>query len=104
ERRRVTPAEIVLIAGREKRARLVYWHGDAGDEADLRDLVDEDAVLGQFGAHGVDKGELRAEFLQPLFQLGLALQHLFAARGAPRVHASERVDQFAEHGGGVADQ
>ena len=38
ERRGVAPAEIVLIAGREKRTRLVNRHGEAGGEADLRDL------------------------------------------------------------------
>ena len=66
ERGGKAPAEIVLIAGREKRARLVDRKGEAGGKADLRDFVDIDAVLRQFGADRVEEGELRRELCQTL--------------------------------------
>ena len=75
ERGGEAPAEIVLIAGREERARLVDRKREAGGEADLRHLVDENAVLGQFGADRVEKGDLRRE-------LGEALARSFACRSS----------------------
>src|SRR5665811_1758202 len=85
ERGGVAPAEIVLITGREKRARLVDRHGEAGGEADLRDLVDINAVLRQLSADDDEEGELRAKLVEACAQLGLALLHFVAARGAARI-------------------
>ena len=59
ERGGIAPAEIVLIAGRQESARLVDRHGEARDKADLRDFVDENAVLRQRGADGLEESELR---------------------------------------------
>jgi len=68
ERGRVAPAEIVLIAGRKESARRVDREGEAGDEADLGHLVDEDAVLRQFGPDGIEEGELGASLSKRAFQ------------------------------------
>ena len=62
ERGGKTPAEIVLIARRDVGARLVDREGEARGKADLGDLVDENAVLRQFGADRVEEGDLRREF------------------------------------------
>ena len=61
---------------------LIDRKGEAGGKADLRDLVDIDAVLRQFGTDRFQEGELRRElFLQSPAHPGLALLHLLAARG-----------------------
>ena len=51
ERGSVAPAEIVLIARREKGARRIGREGEAARKADLRDLVDENAVVRQRAAN-----------------------------------------------------
>ncbi len=67
ERGGVTPAEIVLEAGREKCARLVDREGEAGCKAELRYLVDEDAVFGQFSAgRPPDRQVAARQLVQPL--------------------------------------
>src|SRR6185312_13539257 len=61
KRGRKAPAEIVLVAGREEGARLVHGEEQAGRKADLRDLVDIDAVLRQLGAYRVEERGLRRD-------------------------------------------
>src|SRR5208282_4146631 len=55
------PAEIVLVAGRKEGARLEHRKGEAGDEADLRHLVDEDAVLRERRPDRLEEAQLRLE-------------------------------------------
>ena len=70
-------------------------------EADLGHLVDEDAVLGQLRADGVEKGDLRRKLVEAPAHRGLPFLHLGAAgRAAVR---RERVDQAAQDRAGVAD-
>ena len=63
ERRGVTPAQRALVARREEGARLVGRIGEAGGVAHLRQLIDQDAVVGQRLADGVEIGELRRELV-----------------------------------------
>ena len=93
ERGGEAPAEIVLVAGRQERARLVDRKGEARGKADLRHLVDEDSVLRQFGADRVEKGRAAARAWRAACAAGLALLHLVAARGPPRIVGRQHVEQ-----------
>src|SRR5581483_7279927 len=104
ERGGIAPAEIVLVAGRQERARAIDRHGDAGGKTNLRDVVDVNAVVRQRGADGIEKGKLGRELaLQTSAKPGLPLKHFVTALGAARVRKRERVDEPAQHWGGVAD-
>src|SRR6185437_5429974 len=61
ERGGISPAKIVLVAGREKSTRSIDRKLKPGGEADLRHVVHIDAVFRQFGADDVEEGELRRE-------------------------------------------
>ena len=104
ERGGEAPAEIVLIARREKGPRLVDREGEPRGEADLRDFVDEDAVLRQFGADRFEEGDLRRELVEALAPCGLALLHLGRARRPLGVVRRQRGEQAAQDRRGVADQ
>src|SRR5262249_44921679 len=64
ERGGVAPAEIVLVARRKERPRLVDRKQEPGGKTDLGDLVDEDAVFGQLRPDRVEKADLRGELVQ----------------------------------------
>ena len=79
ERGSKAPAEIVLIAGRQERARRIAERRGAWRNR-LGDLVDENAVLRQRGADRLEEGELRLEL--PMRSANQARwPHLFS-RGA----------------------
>src|SRR6185437_4917566 len=59
ERRAEAPAERALIGHGQEGARCVSLPEKADDVADLRYLVDEDAVFGQLGAQRRDISRLR---------------------------------------------
>src|SRR6202008_4985872 len=66
ERVAETPAERVLVARREKRARSIDRKQQPGGKADLRNLIDKNPVLGKLGADRVEECNLRGKFFQPL--------------------------------------
>jgi hypothetical protein len=99
------PAEIVLVTGREEGARLVDRERQAGGKADLGDLVDQDAVLGQLGADGVEEGDLRSDRVaEPFPPRRLAACHLGLTRGAFHMVRRQHLEQSLEHRLGVADE
>ena len=63
ERGGVAPAQRALVAGRQEGARLVGRLGEARGVAHLRQLIDQDAVLGQRLADGLEIGDLRRELV-----------------------------------------
>ena len=75
KRGRITPAEIVLIARRQKGSRLVDRKQQPRGKTDLGDFIDEDAILGQLGADRVEKPDLRRELRQSPAHLGLPVLH-----------------------------
>src|SRR6188474_1803566 len=93
KRGRIAPAQIVLIAGRKKRAWFIDGQCKASRESDLRDLIDKDAVFGQFGADCLEEGQLRREFGKALPQLGLTVPHFVVAWRTPDIEFDEFVDQ-----------
>src|SRR3954464_2631534 len=82
ERGRIAPAEIVLIARREKGARLVDGEGEARRKADLRHLVHEDTVFGQLGSDRFKDRKLWREYGKSFAPSRLPLVHLVFARFA----------------------
>src|SRR3974377_232766 len=81
------PSPLIASTGPSGRA----WVG--GGEAGLGDLVDPDAVVGQFGPDDVQKGELRADlFLKALAQSGMPILHLRLARRTADIGAAKLVD------------
>src|SRR4029077_15539449 len=99
-----TPAERVLIARREKGARLVDRKGDPRGKTDLRDLVDENSVLGQFGADRFEKRDLRGDFFQALAPRRLPLLHLGFTRGALGVMRRQFLLKALQDRRGIAGQ
>src|SRR5947209_1195752 len=67
------PAEIVLIAGRKKRARLVDRKREASREPDLRHFVDEDALFRELGTDRCEDRKLRRKLGEPLAPFCLPL-------------------------------
>ena len=83
------------MAGREERARLVDRERDAGGEAELRHLVDEDAVVRQRAAHGLQEPHLRLEARQAIGEPGLWPASSPRARGALAIVRRQRFEQRA---------
>ena len=104
QRRGKTPAQRILIAGRQKRARLVDGKDQPRGEAELGDLVDENAVLRQFGAHHFEEGDLRGDLLEALAPLRLALVHFRLPRCALGVARRQFREQALQDRLGVADE
>ncbi len=75
-------------------------------EAELGDLVDENAVLGQFGADRVEESRSAERWSWPCRWriCGVPLLHLRLAGRALGVVRRQRVDQAAQDRAGVADQ
>src|SRR5262249_2943001 len=76
ESSRIAPSKVVLIARRQKSARLVDRKGKACGESDLRNLVDVDAILWEFCTDYLKKSELRRELGESFSQFHLPPQHL----------------------------
>ncbi len=104
QRRAEAPAEIVLVAGRQEGARLLDRQRHARGEADLRDLVDEDAVLGQCRTDRLQERELRLQSREALGQPGAVAFQLLGARMARPIVPGQGRDQGAQLRSGVADQ
>ncbi len=104
ERSGIAPAKAVLVAGRDEGARPVDRKQEPGRKADLRHLVDENAVLGQFGADGVEKADLGPELGKPLTHLRLPLDHLFTPGRPGALMRGEHVDEAAQDRFGIADE
>src|SRR5262249_22970102 len=69
---------------------------------DLGDLIDEDAVLGQFRSDRVEKADLRGELVEAPAHPGLPLLHVRAAGRA--MMRGERIDQATQDRRGIADE
>src|SRR6516225_681618 len=82
ERGGKTPAQRILIAGRQKCPWLVDREQQPRGKADLGHLVDKNPVLGKLGPDRVEKCDLRLKLFHPLAPSGLAFAHLRRARGA----------------------
>src|SRR5262249_44833172 len=78
KRRRIAPAERVLEARRDERARPISRVKKAGREAHLRDLLDENPVLRELGTDRLEVADLGCELGKPCAELALSLQHLAA--------------------------
>src|SRR5437764_2695262 len=108
ERGHIAEAEVVLIAARDIGARLVHREAEAGDESDLADLFDEEAVARQYRADRVQEGELRLHHLElaPGTRLeilefrfpGRTLAQARRERLEERAHSEARVGHHADLG------
>src|SRR5512135_1087466 len=99
-----TPTQRVLITGRKKRARLVNRKYQPGGKTDLRYLIDKNAVLGKFGADGVEECDLRGKLLHPLAPNRLPLPQLRLARGALVIVRRQFGEKALQNRLGVAGQ
>ena len=97
-------AQIVLIAGREKGARLINRKGEAGREAKLRHLIDENAVVRQRRTDRRKIRKLRHELGEALLHAGMALAHLVRTRRPAGIVRRQDVEQAAQYRRGVPDQ
>ena len=84
ERRCEAITQRSLVAGGDERARTIDRVGQVRHVADLCDLVDEDAIVGQLVANGVQKIVLRAQF-------GKAFVEFFFERAQFRLTRGARV-------------
>lgn len=76
KRRREPAAERALVAGADHRARFVDRIADAGEEGELRHIIDEDAVVRQRGADRVGECRLRLQLVHDIHRLALSCLQL----------------------------
>ena len=100
---RVPPTERALVAGSDKAPRIVNRHSEAADIADLRELVDEDAILRQCISDSVDIRQLGREGSEHLHRLGAGFVQLVFPRGPFCVVFRQSVGQSGQDGGGITD-
>ena len=86
-------AERPLVAGADEGALLVDREADRREVADLRALVDQDAVLRQLAADRLGVGRLRLDLVELVGDLLLQPGQLLLARGPPAARAVDVLDQ-----------
>ena len=93
----ITPAQSALVAGRDVGARLVDLELGAADIADLGQVIDKVAIIGEDAAHRLEESNLRRNRFGPRINFGFDIFHLLRARGATDAGRLEGADQLWHH-------
>ena len=104
ERGGKAPAEIVLIAGRQERARLVHRQRKRAAKPICVTSSTKMPSSGSSARIAVEEGELRRELREPLAHPGLPLLHFRRARRARAVVRGQHVEQAAQDRLGITDE